>query len=78
MNTRRKRGLGGSSPVFCTLAGAQIDQSYIRHLLPRIAVRAKLENCSSRTYGPGRSSTVRVRSGFFFDRARKTAFPQRG
>lgn len=39
MGVRRTLGINGRSPVFCTLAGAQIDQSYIRHLLPRLARR---------------------------------------
>ena len=32
-----------SSPLFCTLRGGVIDQSYIRHLLPRLAARAGIE-----------------------------------
>jgi site-specific recombinase XerD len=31
------------APLFCTLQGKQIDPSYIRHLLPRLAVRAGIE-----------------------------------
>jgi integrase/recombinase XerD len=29
-----------SAPLYCTLRGAAIDQSYVRHLLPRLARRA--------------------------------------
>lgn len=31
------------SPLFCTLKGKAIDQSYVRHLLPRLADRARIE-----------------------------------
>jgi len=31
------------SPIFCSLKGAQLDQSYIRHLLPRLARKAGVE-----------------------------------
>jgi site-specific recombinase XerD len=40
LEMRRKRGLGRAPTIFCTLAGGQIDSSYIRHLLPRLAARA--------------------------------------
>jgi site-specific recombinase XerD len=43
LDLRRKRGLNGRGPVFCTLRGAEIDQSYVRHLLPRLARRAGVE-----------------------------------
>jgi len=29
--------------VFCTLAGGRVDTSYVRHLLPRLAVKAGLD-----------------------------------
>jgi len=32
-----------SSPIFCSLRGAQLDQSYIRKLLPRLAKKAGVE-----------------------------------
>lgn len=41
--TRRKRGINGREPVFCTLQGGEISQSYVRHLLPRLADRAGLD-----------------------------------
>jgi site-specific recombinase XerD len=40
LSVRRQRGLRASAPAFCTLAGGQVDQSYIRHLLPRLARKA--------------------------------------
>ncbi len=42
LQIRKKRGINGAS-IFCTLQGGQIDQSYIRHLLPRLARRAGIE-----------------------------------
>jgi site-specific recombinase XerD len=41
--TRRRRRIRSQSPVFCTLAGAPIDQSYVRHLLPRLARKAGID-----------------------------------
>lgn len=41
LEVRRRRGLAG--PLFCTLAGRSMDQSYVRHLLPRLARRAGVE-----------------------------------
>src|SRR5438094_6525058 len=35
LEVRRKKRISPSAPLFCTLAGKPIDQSYIRHLLPR-------------------------------------------
>jgi len=32
-----------SSPIFCSLKGAVLDQSYIRKLLPRLAAKAGIE-----------------------------------
>jgi site-specific recombinase XerD len=43
LDVRRKRGINGRAPVFCTLSGDEISQSYIRHLLPRLARRAGIE-----------------------------------
>lgn len=40
---KQKRRLPARSPLFCTLQGAAIDQSYVRHLLPRLANRAGIE-----------------------------------
>jgi integrase len=43
LDTRRKRGINGRAPVFCTLDGRAIDQSYVRHLLPRLAAKVGIE-----------------------------------
>jgi site-specific recombinase XerD len=43
LEVRRKRGISSRAPIFCTLRGTQIDQSYVRHLLPRLARRAGIE-----------------------------------
>jgi integrase/recombinase XerC len=43
LELRRKRGANSRAPVFCTLDGGQIDSSYVRHLLPRLARRAGIE-----------------------------------
>jgi len=43
LDLRRTRSVNGRAPVFCTLEGAEIDQSYVRHLLPRLARRAGVE-----------------------------------
>src|SRR4051794_4000219 len=40
---KQKRRLSARSPVFCTLQGRHIDQSYIRHLFPRLATRAGVD-----------------------------------
>jgi site-specific recombinase XerD len=40
---RRKRGIPGGGPLFCSLAGRPLDLSYVRHLLPRLARRAGIE-----------------------------------
>jgi integrase/recombinase XerD len=42
LEVRRRRGIAGG-PLFCTLAGRPMDQSYVRHLLPRLARRAGVE-----------------------------------
>jgi site-specific recombinase XerD len=43
LDLRRKREINGRAAVFCTLAGRSIDQSYVRHLLPRLARKAGVE-----------------------------------
>lgn len=43
LELRALKKIKGTAPVFCTLAGGEIDQSYIRHLLPRLANRAGIE-----------------------------------
>src|SRR6266568_3026714 len=40
---RGKRRIPSGGPLFCTLAGRLLDQSYIRHLLPRLARKAAIE-----------------------------------
>jgi site-specific recombinase XerD len=43
LELRRKRHIPSGGPLFCTLAGRPLDQSYIRHLLPRLASKAGIE-----------------------------------
>jgi site-specific recombinase XerD len=43
LDRRQVLGVGARAPVFCTLRGAQIDSSYIRRLLPRLAKKAGVE-----------------------------------
>jgi site-specific recombinase XerD len=43
VEARRKRGISNSSPLFCSLSGRPMDQSYVRHLLPRLARKAGIE-----------------------------------
>jgi site-specific recombinase XerD len=43
LDVRRKRGINRRASVFCTLDGSAIDQSYVRHLLPRLAAKAGIE-----------------------------------
>jgi site-specific recombinase XerD len=43
LEVRRKRGISNGSPLFCSLAGRPVDQSYVRHLLPRLARKAGIE-----------------------------------
>jgi Phage integrase family len=43
LEVRRKRGISNGGPLFCSLAGKPVDQSYIRHLLPRLAHKAGIE-----------------------------------
>ncbi len=40
IDRRQALAPGSRAPIFCTLAGGQIDTSYIRRLLPRLAARA--------------------------------------
>ena len=41
--SRRKLRISSQRPLFCTLSGQPIDQSYVRHLLPRLAKKAGIE-----------------------------------
>ena len=41
--TRKKRGINGTAPVFCTLGGKMLDQAYIRRWLKRIGRKAGIE-----------------------------------
>ena len=43
IDQRGKRRIPSGGPLFCTLAGRPLDQSYIRHLLPRLARKAGIE-----------------------------------
>jgi site-specific recombinase XerD len=43
LELRGKRRIPSRGPLFCTLAGGPLDQSYIRHLLPRLARKAVIE-----------------------------------
>lgn len=43
LKRRRELNLPRGAPLFCTLAGAPMDPSYIRHLLPRLAKKAGIE-----------------------------------
>ncbi len=43
LDKRQALGLTGRRAVFCTLAGQQLDSSYVRRLLPRLATRAGIE-----------------------------------
>jgi site-specific recombinase XerD len=50
LSVREKRKVSARAPVFCTLSGGSIDQSYVRHLLPRLARKAGIEK---RTHAHG-------------------------
>ena len=50
LEVRRRRGIPGGAPLFCTLAGGPVGQPYIRHLLPRLARRAGIDK---RTHAHG-------------------------
>lgn len=43
LEVRRQRGINGRARIFCTLRGDELDQSYVRHLLPRLARKAGIE-----------------------------------
>jgi site-specific recombinase XerD len=43
LDVRCGRGIDGRSPIFCTLSGAPLDQSYVRHLLSRLAAKAGID-----------------------------------
>jgi site-specific recombinase XerD len=43
LEARKRRGINSRAPVFCTLTGEELDQSYIRHLLPRLARKAGID-----------------------------------
>jgi site-specific recombinase XerD len=43
LDARRARNITGRAPVFCTLGGGVLDQSYVRHLLPRLARKAGID-----------------------------------
>jgi site-specific recombinase XerD len=43
LDVRRKRRISRAGPLFCTLKGSEMDQSYVRHLLPRLARKAGIE-----------------------------------
>jgi site-specific recombinase XerD len=43
LDERRRRGLGRTSIVFCTLDGHRVQPSYVRQLLPRLARKAGIE-----------------------------------
>lgn len=42
LEVRRRQGISARRPIFCTLAGAELDDSYVRKLLPRLAERANI------------------------------------
>jgi site-specific recombinase XerD len=42
LEVRRGRGIGGRT-LFCSLRGRPMDQSYVRHMLPRLARKAGIE-----------------------------------
>src|SRR4249919_1015045 len=43
LERRRRLPASYGAPLFCTLAGGPMDQSYIRHVLPRLARKAGIE-----------------------------------
>jgi site-specific recombinase XerD len=43
LDVRRKRGINGRAPLLSTLSGGVIEQSYVRHLLPRLAKKAGID-----------------------------------
>ena len=42
-DARAKLGVSGRSTLICTLNGARVEQSYVRHLLPRLAERVGID-----------------------------------
>ena len=43
MDTRTARKINGRTPLLCTLKGSKLNSSYVRTLLPRLAVKAGIE-----------------------------------
>lgn len=43
LDRRRDLGINGRSPIFCTLRGGRLADSYVRELLPRLARKAGIE-----------------------------------
>lgn len=43
LEVRKKQGITNRARLFCTLIGTRIDDSYVRHMLKRIAKRAGIE-----------------------------------
>jgi integrase/recombinase XerD len=63
LEVRRRRGIPGGGPLFCSLAGRPLDVSYVRHLLPRLARKAGIER-RVHAHGLGHAFAVDlVRSG---------------
>ena len=64
LEVRRRRGIPGGAPLFCTLAGGPVGQPYTRHLLPRLARKAGIDK---RTHAHG------LRHAFAVDMVRSGA-----
>lgn len=43
LNRRHILNINGRSPVFCTLTGEPLTPQYVRNLLPRLALKARIE-----------------------------------
>jgi site-specific recombinase XerD len=43
LGNRKRLSISAQQPLFCTLAGRPLDQSYVRHLLPRLAKKAGID-----------------------------------
>jgi integrase/recombinase XerD len=43
LDVRKKKGINGRAPLFCTLQGQPVKSAYIRALLPRLARKAGIE-----------------------------------
>jgi site-specific recombinase XerD len=41
--SRKKLKIGSRATLLCTLGGERLDQSYVRHLLPRLATKVGIE-----------------------------------